>query len=97
QVDPAVAGRVGIQDGNEFHFGAEYTFVQTANKLSLRAGVWFDPDHAVQYASDGSGSDLDTRLKAVFPGGADAWHYCAGFGIPLSRAYEINFGSDFTS
>jgi long-subunit fatty acid transport protein len=97
QVDPAAGDRVGISNGNELHLGVEYTFLETSIKPSLRAGVWFDPDHAVQYASDGSGSDLDTRLKAVFPGGADAWHFCAGFGMPLSRAYEINFGSDFTS
>jgi long-chain fatty acid transport protein len=97
QVDPSVVGRVSIADGNELHVGAEYTFVRTASKPALRVGIWFDPDHSVQYASDGSRSDVDTRLKAIFPGGASVWHYCTGFGMPLSRAYEVNVGADFTS
>lgn len=96
QVDPSVADRVTIPGGNELHIGAEYTFLQLANKLSLRAGAWFDPDHAVRYTSDGSGSDADTRFRAVFPGGDSVWHYCGGFGLPLSRSYEINFGADVT-
>ena len=94
QVDPSVVNRVGIPDGNEIHFGAEYTL---SGKVSLRGGLWFDPNHAIQYVSDGSASDLDTRLKAVFPGGANAWHYCGGVGITLSRAWEVNVGGDFTA
>jgi hypothetical protein len=97
QVDPAVSNRTRIADGNEFHVGTEYTFVGVAKSLSIRAGAWFDPDHAIQYQSDGSGSDSDTRFKAVFPGGSSVWHYCAGFGLPLSRSFEVNVGSDFTS
>jgi long-chain fatty acid transport protein len=97
QVDPRVVDRVGIDDGNEFHFGTEYTFLELASKLSLRGGTWFDPNHAIQYVSDGSASDLDTRMKAIFPGGSDAWHYCGGFGITLSRSLEVNAGADFTS
>jgi long-subunit fatty acid transport protein len=96
QVDPAVSDRIGIADGNEFHVGTEYTFVGWGN-LSIRAGAWFDPNHAIQYRSDGSGSDTDTRFKAVFPGGTSVWHYCGGLGLPLSRSLEINIGSDFTS
>jgi long-chain fatty acid transport protein len=97
QVDPSVSDRVGINDGNEIHFGGEYTFLDMNSKLKLRGGVWFDPNHAIQYSSDGSSSDLDTRLKAVFPGGSNAWHFCGGFGITPSRSWEINAGGDFTS
>lgn len=97
QVDPSVVDRVTIPDGNEVHFGAEYSFSERASYLALRGGIWFDPNHSIQYTSDGTGSDLDTRLKAVFPGGENAWHYCGGFGITLSRAVEVNVGADFTS
>ncbi len=97
QVDPSVVDRVAIPDGNEIHFGTEYSFFERAGNLALRAGIWFDPNHSVQYTSDGTRSDLDTRLKAVFPGGANAWHYCGGFGITLSRAVEVNVGADFAS
>jgi hypothetical protein len=62
----------------------------------VRVGAWWDPDHAVRYASDGSGSDADTRLQAVFPGGRSVWHYCVGLGLPLSRSLEMNVGADLT-
>jgi long-chain fatty acid transport protein len=97
QVDPSQANRIAIRSGNELHVGVEYSLLRVKRKPSIRAGIWFDPDHAVQYASDRSGSDADTRLKAVFPGGSNAWHYCLGFGMPLSRRLEINAGSDFAS
>jgi long-chain fatty acid transport protein len=97
QVDPTVVDRVAIPDGNEIHFGTEYSFLERAGNLALRGGIWFDPNHSIQYLSDGTGSDVDTRLKAVFPGGANAWHYCGGFGITLSRALEVNVGADFAS
>ncbi len=97
QVDPSVTQRVRIDDGNELHLGAEYTFLKRPSKPVIRAGVWFDPNHTVQYTTDHSASDDDIRLQAVFPGGQSVWHYCAGFGLPLSRAYEFNIGADFTS
>jgi long-subunit fatty acid transport protein len=97
QVDPAVADRVSVASGNEWHLGAEYTFTRTTHKLSLRAGAWWDPDHAVRYVSDGSRSDADTRLQAVFSGGDSVWHYCLGAGLPLSRSLEMNVGADLTT
>jgi long-chain fatty acid transport protein len=97
QVDPAVVDRVSIHDGHEVHFGAQYTFPHFLKQLSLRGGSWFDPDHSIQYVSDGSGSDSDTRLKAVFPGGGSVWHYCWGAGLTLSDRWEIHGGADFSS
>ena len=95
-MDPSVVDRVSIHDGHEIHFGAEYTFIHHKD-LSLRAGAWFDPNHAIQYVSDGSASDVDTRLKAIFPGGGDEWHYCWGAGITLSPLWEVNAGADFSA
>jgi hypothetical protein len=62
----------------------------------VRAGVWFDPNHAIQYTSDGTASQGDLRFQAIFPGGDDAWHYCFGMGVPLSPLYEFNVGVDLT-
>ena len=92
QVDPDEVGRVSIPNGNEIHVGAEYTLVHVAHTPSIRAGVWFDPDHAVEYASDGTNSVVDQRLKATFPAQTGIWHYCFGAGMPLSRSYEFNVG-----
>lgn len=97
QVDPTEVGRVSIANGNEVHVGAEYTLLHMAHTPSVRAGVWFDPNHAVQYVSDGTDSVNDQRLKATFPMTTGIWHYCFGAGLPLSRAYELNAGADLAS
>lgn len=97
QVDPSVLGRVSIPDGNEVHFGVEYTLTGVSHTPTLRGGAWFDPDHAVQYATDFTNSSDDVRLRATFPGGKAVWHYCVGAGLPLSRNYEVNAGADFAS
>jgi long-chain fatty acid transport protein len=97
QVDPAIVGRVLISDGNEAHFGVEYTLTSVAHTPTIRAGAWFDPDHAVRYLTDSTNSSDDVRLKATFPGGASIWHYCVGVGVPLSRNFEVNAGADLAS
>jgi long-subunit fatty acid transport protein len=97
QVDPSVLSRISIADGNEFHFGLEYTLTGVLHTPTIRGGAWFDPDHAVQYTSDFTNSSDDVRLKATFPGGKSIWHYCLGVGLPLSRNYEVNVGADLAS
>jgi len=97
QVDPSAASRVSIASGHEVHFGGEYTLLGLPKQPTVRAGAWFDPNHAVRYESDGSGSDIDTRFQAIFPGGRSVWHYCFGVGLPLSRTFEANIGADLTS
>ena len=83
-----------ISDGNEVHFGAEYVFAQVPHTPAVRGGIWYDPGHAVRYISDNSNSPTDVRMKATLPGGEDLVHYCLGFGIPLSSAFEFNIGAD---
>ena len=34
------------------------------------------------------------QLKAIFPGGDNVVHYCFGFGVPVSPAFEFNVGAD---
>jgi len=97
QVDPSAANRVSIASGHEVHVGAEYALLDFPGQPTVRAGAWFDPNHAVRYVSDGSGSEVDTRFQAIFPGGRDVWHYCFGIGVPLSRTFEANVGGDITS
>lgn len=95
QVDESAISRVSVPDGNEIHIGGEYTFVTVPRTPSVRAGLWYDPKHAVAYTSDGSGSGNDELLKAIFPGGESLWHYTFGFGLPVSPNLEFNVGADF--
>jgi long-subunit fatty acid transport protein len=97
QVLPAYSSRVSIASGSEVHAGIEYTLTKLNLTPTVRAGLWFDPNHAVQYVSDGSDSAEDQVLKASFPVGSGHWHYCAGIGVPLSRSYEVNAGADLSS
>jgi long-subunit fatty acid transport protein len=96
QVDPDFVDRVSIPDGNEFHLGGEYTFVNVSWRPSIRGGLWYDPKHAVQYAADGSNDPENVKLNAIFPGGESLWHYCFGIGMPVSRLLEFNVGADFS-
>jgi long-subunit fatty acid transport protein len=96
QVAESAVPRVSVPDGSEVHIGAEYTLLGVLAKPTLRAGTWFDPRHAVQYSPDGTNSTTDLLLRAVFPGGDDAWHYTFGAGVPFSPRAELNVGADFT-
>ena len=96
QVDPPAVSRVDIPDGNEFHVGVDYTLLNVAKTPSISFGVWYDPKHGVTYDPDGSGSVEDLLLQSVFRGGESLWHYTFGFGLPLSRNYEVNVGADLT-
>jgi long-subunit fatty acid transport protein len=89
--------QLSIEDANEVHAGAEYVLTKVAHHPGIRFGVWYDPDHAVTYLSDGSNSQIDVRLKATLPGGKSLVHYCAGFGMPLSDQFEFNIGTDMSS
>jgi len=88
------ASRLSIPDANEVHVGTEIVLTGVAHTPALRGGVWWDPDHSVHYQSDGSGSQGDVLNMAYFPGGNDQVHYCVGFGMPLSPAFEFNVGAD---
>ena len=63
---------------------------------ALRGGFWFDPDHTVRDLSTGAGDQLDTRFRAILPGGEDLWHYTFGGGLALSRVFEVNAGADIS-
>jgi long-chain fatty acid transport protein len=63
-----------IDDGVEVHFGTEYTFLSGRTPISVRAGVFTDPDHDGQKLLDakqvhgtfGAGFVLGGRLQVDF-------------------------------
>ena len=43
-------GSFGIDDGTEFHIGAQYAWRrQNGPPMRLRGGTWYDPDHSVHF------------------------------------------------
>jgi len=71
---------VEVEDGSEYHIGAEYTFKRTWT--SLRAGAWLDPDH--RFAVKDPRTAADQRASAFFRPGEDTWHYSVGAGWKLN-------------
>ena len=102
--DPAIVSRLTIPNGTEIHLGGEYTFTQMAHPLSLRAGVWHDPRHSIEFKGDpgdfvdssGSANLGAVALATVFAGGQGSQtHYATGLGWAFSK-FEIDAAADFS-
>ena len=93
--DAGVA-RLSIPNGTELHLGGEYTFTQMAHPFSLRAGVWHDPRHSIEYRGD-PGTDLGaSALAVVFHGGQGSQnHVAVGGGFAFSK-FQIDAAADFS-
>ena len=78
-----------IDDANELHLGGEYAFLTLAPIISLRAGVWLDPDHQISYSGD------NYVAEAVLTRGEDHIHYAAGLGLAFNR-FQLDLAADFS-
>jgi len=83
-----------IDDGTEFHLGAEY--VLQNKPIALRAGVWHDPDHALTDNGPANPEDPNARANAsFFPGGSSETHWSVGFGFFFEN-FQMDFAADFS-
>jgi hypothetical protein len=78
-----------IDDANELHLGGEYVFLNMAPIISLRAGVWLDPDHRIFC------SGCNYVAEAVLTSGDDHMHYAAGLGLAFKR-FQLDLAADFS-
>jgi long-subunit fatty acid transport protein len=78
-----------IDDGNEFHLGGEYAFLKTAPIVSLRAGVWLDPDHQISFNGD------NYVAEAMLTPGEDHIHYAIGLGLAFKR-FQLDLAADIS-
>ena len=78
-----------IADGDEYHLGGEYAFLESRPLLAVRAGVWRDPDHQVR------SSFGNPILDGLLGEGKDLMHYAVGFGTVLGQL-QIDLGADFS-
>lgn len=78
-----------LDDGDEFHLGAEYAFLGAKPVFAVRLGLWLDPDHQVRNESD------FPFPQAELPPGADELHYSAGFGVAFKR-FQLDLGIDLS-
>lgn len=99
---PDTLGRLVIPNGEEFHLGAEYTFAQMSHPISVRAGVWHDPRHSIEYRGQPiTDPDLITNpavaAVAVIFGVSKGsqTHGAIGAGMAFKQ-FQIDFGADFS-
>lgn len=78
-----------IDDANELHLGGEYAFLNLAPIVSLRAGVWLDPDHRI------SCSGCYYVAEALLTSGEDQMHCAAGVGLAFDR-FQLDLAADFS-
>lgn len=75
-----------VRDGDEFHVGAEYAFLQVNPVLAARLGVWLEPDHRACSTTSGSPYLCNGRSLGEV-------HVTGGFGLAF-RKYQLDIGID---
>ncbi len=78
-----------LEDGDELRLGAEYVFVERSPVLSLRLGLWLDPDHRMRYEG------RNYVAERLLTGGGDELHFAAGLGLAFGRM-TLDFGLDLS-
>jgi long-subunit fatty acid transport protein len=85
-----------IEDANQIRGGAEYAFVTSFGTLAARFGVWYDPDHRMQFDRDNMTPQERAsiaRTDVRYLPGDDAVHMTPGFGIAYPR-FQIDTAFD---
>src|SRR4030095_1240987 len=86
-----------IDDGNEFHLGAEYLFPNAPIPLAIRGGWGDGADHLVRYEPTAANDDIDRLFVATLPGGSSQEHATFGAGVAPKRWLELNGAADLAS
>jgi long-subunit fatty acid transport protein len=67
-------------DADELHLGGELQWLEVRWPVSLRAGLFYDPEHRIRYTGG------NETLRARFRPGEDETHYALGAGLVVGRA-----------
>ncbi len=67
-------------DADELHLGGELQVLEVRWPVSLRAGLFYDPEHRIRYTG------ANETLRARFRSGEDETHYALGAGVVVGRA-----------
>ena len=78
-----------MKDGDEWRLGGEYAVSLGAPLVFLRGGLWFDPEHEIEY----TGADI--RQRAVFSPGDDELHWSLGAGFKF-RDFQLDAAMDIS-
>ena len=81
-----------LRDGTEIRFGGEYVFLNMPAPLSIRAGIWRDPEHTLHYQGD---DDFDNNAQVFSARTGDQTHYTFGLGLAFEQ-FSVDLGADFS-
>jgi hypothetical protein len=86
-----------IHDGTEYHVGGQYALPQI--RMRLRAGAWYDPDHAVHFHAARTPATaaerlFDERFQTALSRGRTQAHVTGGVGLTVTPRLEVNMGLD---
>ena len=84
--------RLKLRDGTEVRFGGEYVFVDMPVPLSLRAGIWRDPEHTIHYRED---DPFDGNAQIFSASTGNQTHYSFGLGLAFEQ-FSVDFGADLS-
>lgn len=76
-------------DGNEYHAGLEYAFLNGTRPWFLRTGLWYDPPHGITYEGDSK------EFAAIFRPRDGYIHWAAGGGV-IGNDYQLDVGVDYS-
>lgn len=83
---------IKLRDGTEIRFGGEYVFFNMPAPLSIRAGIWRDPEHTLHYRGD---DPFDSSAQVFSAKTGDQTHYTCGLGLAFEQ-FSVDFGADFS-
>jgi hypothetical protein len=88
-----------LDDGTEIHGGVQYAVPRWPGVPRFRGGVWFDPDHSVQFTPSANPSDrlFNERFSAALSTGKNQVHVTGGIGFTFGRHLELNAAFDAAS
>lgn len=98
ETDYLTADNFTVDNATEIHFGLEYLLVVAERIVTLRAGVYDDPAHAIRFtgaAQPGVSSSFVTNAyRNRFAGGEDQVHVTGGLGIVFNEHLQIDAATD---
>jgi long-chain fatty acid transport protein len=92
-----------VDDGFEFHGGAEYVIFLKSVALVLRGGVYVEPDNRIRFSGNVNDSTDPNRifsrqlLAGLFQKGDSYVHGTFGLGLVLSNSFQVDFAGNLSS
>ena len=99
----ASAADFKVDDGFEFHLGAEYVVLLRHIGFVFRAGGFVEPDNRIRWVGNVNDSNDGNRifsrelLAALFRPGSTLVHYTFGLGVVFSNSFQLDLAGTMST